>query len=198
MITYRSYFTAMFKTPPVWFLALALTLFCFCTKEDEKNQLAQQGKNIDSFITSETNKAVNINKDTVFVVIHKKETNRIVWNPQDGYAIAKGDTVVFAYIGSVFSSGRGTVFTTNLTGSEVSKAWILSIDTPDFGKNAVGVGYYVSGLDAGLLGMRVGEYAYIVFTSEYGFGNKEFSIIPKMSPLMFEVEILEIIPNKSK
>ena len=198
MITYRSYFTAMFKTSPVWFLTLALTLFCFCTKEDEKNQLAQQEKNIDSFITSETNKAVIVNKDTIVMVTNQRETNRIVWNPQEGYAIAKGDTAVFAYVGSIFSSGRGAVFATNLVDSEAKKAWPLSIDPPDFCRNAVGVGHYIPGLDAGLLGMRAGEYAYIIFTSQYGFGNKGFSSIPKMSPLMFEVEILEIIPNKSK
>lgn len=188
----------MKKTPATLITLLFLLSLChFCTKEDEKNQLAQQEKSIDAFITRDTSAAYGKNRDTVIVVTNKRETNRIVWNPGMGNdTIARGDTAVFAYIGYVFNSGRGSVFATNVSEIIDSGSWSLSTYPGDFGRNAVGVGYYISGLDAGLMGMRVGEYAYILFTSQYGYGNKELSTIPKMSSLMFEVEVISIVRKK--
>ena len=175
-------------------LLFSISFFSFCTKEDEKNQLAQQEKSIDDFIRRDTAEAYRKNPDTLIRVTNKRETNRVVWNPGSSVdTVARGDTVVFAYIGYLFKSGMGTVFATNVSQIVEEGKWPLSIYPDDFGKNAVGVGYYIPGLDAGLLGMRAGEYAYIVFTSQYGYGNKELSTIPKMSPLIFEVEILNII-----
>jgi len=175
-------------------LLLSLSLSCFCTKEDEKNQLAQQEKNIDAYITRDTSEAYKKKRDTVIVVTNKRETNRIVWNPGSGNdTIAPGDTAVFLYIGYIFSTGKGAVFATNVPEIVERGAWPLSVVPDDYGRNVVGTGYFVPGLDAGLVGMRAGEYAYIIFTSQYGYGNKELSTIPRMSPLMFEVEILGIV-----
>ena len=168
----------------------------FCTKEDEKNQLAQQAKSINDFIIRDTSDAKKINRDTVITVTNKRETNRIVWNPCLGDTIAPGDTVTFAYIARIFSSGKGAMFATNLSELVDTGVWSISVYPDDYGKNAAGIGNYVRGLDAGLVGMCAGEYAYIIFTSQYGYGNKELSIIPRMSPLMFEVEIEHIIKKK--
>ena len=167
----RTFFTCL--------LALcSVSVCCFCTKEDEKNQLATQSKNIDDFIKQDATRVYSINGDTIITIVHKKETNRIVWNPRTGDTLMRGDTVQFTYTGSIFRMGRGQIFA----------------ESSD--RNVVGVGHYLPGLDAGLIGMRAGEYAYIMFTSEYGYGNKEFSVIPKMSPLMFEVEVLNIVKKK--
>jgi FKBP-type peptidyl-prolyl cis-trans isomerase len=168
------------NTFPIFFLTFfALTIFCFCTKEDEKNQLAQQAKEIDQFVKSDTAAAFKKNRDTIITVTNKKETNRIVWNPCEGSdALTVGDTVTFACTGYLFRSGKGDVFVNG------------------YSRNVVGAGYFLPGLDAGLLGMRAGEHAYIIFTSLYGYGNKELSTIPKMSPLMFEVHIESIVKKK--
>ncbi|MCL2727692.1 MAG: FKBP-type peptidyl-prolyl cis-trans isomerase [Bacteroidales bacterium] len=175
----------------------ALVLCCFCTGEDEKNQLASQSKSIDDFIRRDTSAAYSKNKDTVIVVTNKRETNRIVWNPRMGDdTLAQGDTVVFAYVGRIFSSGRGQVFATNIPQLIDNETLSISIYPDDFGRNAVGVGRYIPGLDAGLKGMRSGEHASIVFTSQYGYGSKELSIIPRMSPLIFEVEVIDVIKKK--
>jgi hypothetical protein len=187
------------KSKKVLFLPLAicmLPLFCFCTKEDEKNLLAQQEKSIDTFISRDTTDAYRKNKDTLIIVTNKRETNRIVWNPKAGDTLAVGDEVTFAYIARIFNSGKGAIFSTNLPQLVDEGYWSISIYPDDYGRNVVGVGYYISGLDAGLIGMRAGEYAYIIFTSQYGYGNKELSMIPKMTPLMFEVEIESIIKKK--
>ena len=169
----------MTKIVPVLLIALIVfSFFSFCTKEDEKNQLAMQEKSIDQFIKSDTTAAKSKNKDTVIIVTHKKETNRIVWNPAVGDTLAPGDTVYFSYIARIFNSGKGAIF------------------ADSYCRNVVGNGYFIPGLDAGLIGMRVKEYAYVLFTSQYGYGNKEISIVPKMSPLMFEVEIKNIDKKK--
>ena len=183
---------------PFWCFTLLLFSFCaFCTKEDEKNHLATQEKNIDAFITKDTADAYRMNRDTVIVVTNKREANRIVWNPGTGNdTIARGDTVLFSYIGYIFSTGRGAIIATNKPELVGSASWPLSIFPGDFGRNAVGTGYYVPGLDAGLTGMRTGEFAYILFTSQYGYGNKEVSTIPKMSSLMFEVTIINVVKKE--
>ena len=187
----------MSKLFPICFLSiLSLSLYICCTKEDEKNQIAQQEKNIDSFIIRDTSDALRINKDTIISISYKRECSRIVWNPGIGDSISVGDTVVFAYIARLFSSGKGAIFATNLPQLVDAGAWPVSIYPNDYGRNAVGTGYYLPGLDAGLIGMHSGEYAYIMFTSRYGYGNKELSVIPKMSPLMFEVEIEQIVKKK--
>ena len=176
---------------------LTFSLYCSCTKEDEKNQIAQQEKSIDNFIAKDTTDAKSINRDTIITISNKRESSRIVWNPRfGGDSITVGDTVVFAYVARLFSSGKGAIFATNLPQLVDSGAWPVSIYPDDYGRNVVGTGYYVSGLDAGLIGMHSGEYAYIIFTSQYGYGNKELSVIPKMSPLMFEVEIEQIVKKK--
>ena len=180
--------------PFAFIFFLVLSMSSFCTKEDEKNLLAQQEQSIDAFISRDTSNAYNKNRDSVIVVTNKREANRIVWNPGKGNdTLAPGDTAVFAYIGYLFNAGKGGVFATNIKEIIDDGSWPLSTYPGDFGRNAIGSGYYLPGLDAGLIGMRVGEYAYILFTSKYGYGNKEVSVIPKMSPLFFEVEIINII-----
>ena len=187
----------MIKSLSICLLTLLALPLCYsCVKEDEKNLLAQQAKSIDDFVQRDTGDAFRLNRDTVISITNKRESIRIVWNPGTGDTIVAGDTVSFAYIARLFSSGKGAIFATNLSALAGTGTWPISIYPDDYGKNRVGAGYYLPGLDAGLTGMRVGEYAYIMFTSQYGYGNRELSVIPKMSPLMFEVEIEDIIKKK--
>ncbi|MDR2584882.1 MAG: FKBP-type peptidyl-prolyl cis-trans isomerase [Prevotellaceae bacterium] len=182
------------KTKTFIFCCLSLFIFSicsFCAKEDEKNQLTRQEKDIDEFIKRDTAQARRANKDTLIKVINRPQANVIVWNPLSDdtvendkdqtvdQSVESGDTVAFYYRGQVFSS---------------SKSGNLFAD--DFSRNVVGRGYYIQGLDAGLIGLHKGEHAYIIFTSKYGYGNRELSLIPKMSPLMFEVLITDVVKKK--
>ena len=168
---------------------LMLVLSVACTKQDRESQLAQQEKNIDSFIQG------LIKNDATTVVVYSPKSNRVILEPGLGDDLAPGDTVAFDYVGYVFSSGsgKGPLFATNLPPEATGPNWTLSALPPDYGRNVAGKGYFIPGLDDGLIGMRLGEHAYIVFSAQHGFGNTEMGIIPKMSPLLFEVVVTEII-----
>ena len=48
------------------------------------------------------------------------------------------------------------------------------------------------GLKAGLIGVKGGEECQILFTGKYGFGNKEFGIIPANSALLYKIWVESI------
>ena len=197
----------LFRRSAALLLCLLLALVAACTKQDQESQLAQQEKNIDSFISG------LINKNAATVVAYTPKSARIILDhgigdtlaPKDplapdepvvpGITVAPGDTVAFDYVGYVFSggTGKGLPFATNVAEIVESGEWALSALPPDFGRNVAGRGYFIPGLDSGLLGMYLGEHAYIVFSARHGFGNTEMGVIPKMSPLLFEIYVKEII-----
>ena len=193
-----------FRRSTAVLICLLLVFFVACTKQDQESQLAQQEKNIDSFIQG------LIKSDTTTVVVYLPNSVRVILHhglgdPRvsdettiPGDVVAQGDRVSFDYVGYVFSgsSGKGMLFATNLIEEAEDAKWVLSAWPPDYGNNVVGEGYYIPGLDAGLTGMYLGEHAYIVFSARHGFGNTEMGIIPKMSPLLFEVQITEIIKKQ--
>ena len=53
----------------------------------------------------------------------------------------------------------------------------------------------VSGLVNGLVGAKKGEKCDIVFSAKYGFNNTVVYNVPKLSPLIFEVWIEDIVKN---
>jgi FKBP-type peptidyl-prolyl cis-trans isomerase FkpA len=63
---------------------------------------------------------------------------------------------------------------------------------PDKGQGVVGIGQYIPGLDNGLLGMQTGEKAEIIFPAAQGFGGVAVGLVPPLSALLFEVEMIRI------
>ncbi|MEA3451921.1 MAG: FKBP-type peptidyl-prolyl cis-trans isomerase [Bacteroidota bacterium] len=60
----------------------------------------------------------------------------------------------------------------------------------------LGVGDVIKGWDEGIALMNVGGKATLVVPSDLAYGSGGFSIIPPYSTLVFEVELLEIMPPK--
>ncbi|GJP98506.1 FK506-binding protein 1A [Aspergillus niger] len=57
----------------------------------------------------------------------------------------------------------------------------------------VGVGQVIKGWDVGILGMSLGERAYLTFGPHYGYGEKGAPpFIPGNSTLVFDVQLLAI------
>ena len=168
-----------------WMLPL-LALTCFCTKQDEENQLTRQEKNIDAFINQQK-------KDTV---IYRGAASRVVLERGrgEGDTLAAGDWVHFYYYAYIFPPSAATLYSSNIP--DIQSSWPLSEAPEDFGENEVGVGRYIPGLDAGLIGMRLEEHALIICTSKYGYGNRQMGVVPKMSPLLFEVWVDRIVKKK--
>lgn len=158
-----------------------------CTKQDREILIAQQIKDIDSYSKSaeSTGKRLIVNNGS----------SRIVITEGAGDSLMVGDSVFFNFAGYIFQSGLGTMFDTNVD----SISHILGINIYnrgfDFGKSIVGRGLMISGLDWGLMGAKAGEKANIVFPTNLGFGNNNVGVVPKMSPLIYEVWIKEIKKN---
>ncbi|OKL38942.1 FKBP-type peptidyl-prolyl cis-trans isomerase [Pontibacter flavimaris] len=58
----------------------------------------------------------------------------------------------------------------------------------------VGVGGVIAGWDEGLPYMREGEKARLFIPSHLGYGRQNSGPIPANSPLVFEIEVLDILP----
>lgn len=56
----------------------------------------------------------------------------------------------------------------------------------------VGVGQVIRGWDEGILTMKVGEKAIFLIPSPLAYGERDMGEIPSNSPLIFEVELMEI------
>lgn len=62
----------------------------------------------------------------------------------------------------------------------------------------LGVGRMVSGLDKGIEGMKVGGVRTLVIPSKMGYGNRNaFGEVPPHSTLLFEVELLDVVPQEN-
>jgi FKBP-type peptidyl-prolyl cis-trans isomerase FkpA len=61
-----------------------------------------------------------------------------------------------------------------------------------------GVGRMITGLDKGLLGMKVGGTRVLVIPSNMGYGARQaFGEVPPNSTLLFEVELLDVVPQEN-
>lgn len=168
-------------------MLIFVILFLSCTKQDRDVQIGQQIKEIDTYVRS----AVNTGKRLVV----NNGSSRVVINEGAGDSLMVGDSVFFDYAGYIFQSGLGTLFDTNVeTIADITGINIYNRGF-DYGKAVVGRGMLIKGLDWGLLGAKSGEQAYIVFPTNLGFSNKDVGLVPKMSPLIYEVWIKEIKKN---
>ncbi len=112
-----------------------------------------------------------------------------------GDTLASGDSLILEYAAYIFSSGKGSVFATNIPEIAV----LAGIDISNSGMENYGIQLgktsLLRGVELGLRGVRKGEHSYIVFSSRFGYGNKIVGIVPKYSPLIFEVWIKDVKKN---
>lgn len=98
------------------------------------------------------------------------------------------DFVVIDYEGFVFDpllpGGKGLKFD-----STFDRGYPLSV--------LLGVGRMVEGLDKGIDGMRVGGARTLVIPPKYGYGSRTaFGEVPPNSTLLFEVKLLDVVPQR--
>jgi FKBP-type peptidyl-prolyl cis-trans isomerase len=93
-----------------------------------------------------------------------------------GEAVKSGDTVVVHYLGTL---PDGTKFDSSYDRNE-------PFETP------IGSGAVIQGWDQGIPGMKVGGKRKLTIPAELGYGERGTGTIPPNSPLIFEVELLEI------
>jgi len=157
----------------LFFLALPS---CKKTLEEERNYSEQVS--IEKYLLGK--KWVYTTESGIYHVVRTKSY---------GYQVAKGDTIEFWYKGYTL---KGIVFDTNIK----SDAKIAELDTliRSFDPVSIiaGEGKLIEGLNDGLLQMREGEYATLLFTSSFGFGDNTMGLVEPWSPLAFDVTLVKV------
>ncbi len=121
-----------------------------------------------------------------------------ITKPGSGPVISKGDTAVVSYTGRLTS---GKVFDTSV--KEVAqKEKIFDAMRPYQPiRIAVGAGAVIPGWDEGLQLLNKGAKATLIIPSSLAYGQQGVGPVPPYSPIVFDVELIDIVhpnPNAPK
>mgnify|MGYP001023972695 CR=1 FL=1 len=158
-------------------------LITSCAKQEFNSLLFTQEQQIESYVADFESSLVTVNGGVWRITI-EQETGAVV--------AAEGDSVYFDYIAHLFSFGKGKVFDTSL--SQVGEEAGLGHDANYYVPLGIKMGdrSLIEGLNRGLEGVAEGGNYYILFSARHGFGNVQTAIVPKASPLIFEVWIRKV------
>ncbi|MDR2358705.1 MAG: FKBP-type peptidyl-prolyl cis-trans isomerase [Prevotellaceae bacterium] len=160
-------------------ILFVLCSLCACTSEVERLAVSNQEQAINNYISTQ------MTADTTIRMVANNGSYRLIITPGNAPEAAAGDSVRFYYIAYVFSKGKGMVFDTN-------RDTLGFLPQVDNGQGVVGIGQYIPGLDNGLTGMKTGEKAELIFPASQGFGNMAVGLVPPLSALLFEVEMVSV------
>jgi FKBP-type peptidyl-prolyl cis-trans isomerase FkpA len=118
----------------------------------------------------------------------------VITKPGVGANVVNGDTALVVYTGSLLS---GKVFDTSIKEVAV-KAKLGSLDQRPYTpiKVVIGQKKVVAGWEQGLLLLNKGAKATLIIPSKLGWGANGAGPIPPYSPVVFEVELVDIIHPK--
>jgi FKBP-type peptidyl-prolyl cis-trans isomerase len=98
-----------------------------------------------------------------------------------GRAVATHDTAYVQYTGRFLN---GNVFDTNVGSADLVFA--------------VGEGYMISGFDEGISYMKAGGKATFLIPSSLAYGTAGYYTIPGYTALLYDVELVKVVPGVSK
>ncbi|PKO96502.1 MAG: hypothetical protein CVU12_05010 [Bacteroidetes bacterium HGW-Bacteroidetes-7] len=168
------------------FVFSVISLMLSCTKDDRENNMLQQETSIESYVKTFSEQRVQV-YDKVWRVVMVEGTESV--------EAQKGDSVFFDYAAYIFNSGKGFLFSTNKRSIAEDAKMTQDVSLFNKWKVRLGNGELISGLDEGLEGVKRGERCYVVFSSRKGFGSVQIGLVPKMSPLIYEVWITDVKKN---
>jgi FKBP-type peptidyl-prolyl cis-trans isomerase len=157
---------------------LAFFTLSSCKKTLEEERTYSENRSIESFLAKNNWKFTN--EDGIYHVVRVKSY---------GYQVAKGDTIEFWYIGYTL---EGKVFDTNIKSEAKTAELDTLIRSFDPITTIAGMGKLIDGLDDGLLHMREGEYATILFSSSFGFGDNAMGPVESWSPIAYDVVLIKV------
>jgi FKBP-type peptidyl-prolyl cis-trans isomerase len=150
-----------------------------CQSDVEKLAASNQEEAIDRYISN------LMLQDSSIVLTMNGGSYRLTFEKGQDPAAAPGDSIYFTYVGYIFANGKGTPFDTNMDTLGFKPMF-------DNGKGIAGTGSYIPGLEYGLLGMQEGELAQIVFPASLGFAGAPVGLVPRLSPLLYEVKMIHV------
>lgn len=118
----------------------------------------------------------------------------VITKPGAGANIVPGDTAVVNYVGKLLN---GKVFDSNIK-AEAVKGKLEQIEMRPFQpiRFPVGQQQVIAGWDQGLQLLNKGAKATFIIPSNLGYGERGNQVIPGNAPLVFDVEVVDIVKPK--
>ncbi len=145
----------------LFFIAFLSAFIVSCSSSDEVLTPAQENQKIEEYISSKKLTVTEKTTTGLRYIITKA-------NPS-GAKLLKGQSVSVNYAGRFLSDKQFDAGVFPFT---------------------LGIGQVVEGFDEGVLKMRVGEKATLIFPSILGYGTRGQGSIPGYSPLIFDIEVV--------
>lgn len=184
-----------------------------CTKESIMNTYNKQEKAIETYLEKkryvkrtgqvekldpETNTMIKV--DTAWTdtlrVERRNGSSRLVLTEgaENSPTLGEKGTVSLYYAAYLFSSDirSSNMFATNHEESAIEAKW--SSDLYDASLITINLNEekLTEGLKNGLIGVRSGEICEILFSGQYGFGEKAVGIVPKNSALAYKIWVMGV------
>lgn len=162
-----------------------------CTKQSLKTTYDKQAGYINSFVTAQ------MNADTLATLVRNEGAWRLTLkdHKDPGDSLLAGGQVILEYASYTLtgaSVSSSNLIETNRKDIATAANWKLT-DTTIFQPVTLTLDKtLVDGLRMGLHGVQPGDEAYILFTGEYAYGNKENGTIPAKSALVYQFWIESI------
>jgi len=161
-----------------------------CAKEQINKTINSQEEAISKYLSSTF---------AQYEIRRRDGSNRVIIDP--GYStdsLSFGDSLVFYYAGYTFNSGPSQLFATNVRSVAEKSGFNITAQEHTYDEYSLlfESSSFISGLTNGLLGVREGEHAVILFSAGYGFENRAVGNIPSLTALMYEVWIERVKKNQ--
>jgi len=163
-----------------------LILFSGCVSDEENNQIIfeRELQKIEKYLLENPIASVKEFVDPSTGI-------RILWQEvsESGKSAVNLDTIVVDYVGKLLNN---SVFDTSLESVARQKNIFNPNRTYEPLQFLFGVGDVLPGFEFAIFKMEEGDKATVIMPSLYGYGSFETQGIPKNSPLLFELDLIQI------
>ena len=168
---------------------LALAACLSCTKQQVQASYDKQETMIESFVSTQL-------KTEGTYAVYNKGSVRLVTTKGEGTDSLATDGVV-SYYYALYRLTSSPISSSNLISTNnadiAGSSWSLSDeDAFDIITVKLDESGYVEGLRNGLEGVRDGQECYILFSGQYGFGDRIHGTIPANSGLVYHIWVSSI------
>ena len=174
-------------------LTVAVPALQSCTKQRLQSTYNSQETSIEKYLNTQ------LQKDTTRYVVHNAGSNRLVTKEGTGEELMPGGTLVFTYAGYTFSGSisSSNLFATNDSTSAKSAGWNTTMSEISFKPDTLTLSKdnFINGLYNGLCGVQAGEECQILFSGEYGFGNKKTGTVSANAALAYYIWVKSVKNN---
>lgn len=167
------------------FAAVVILTLTSCMGSKLEQTYNNQESRIDSYISG---------KGEEYRSVRNGGANRLILKEGDGEALEKDGSVSFYYAGYTFagSFSSSNLFVTNHKETAEQAGWNLTDADYSIYEISMSDARLSTGIRDGLVGVKSGEECEILFSGKYGFGNKEFGIIPANSAQLWKIWVVGV------